>query len=141
MLDWNNGGKPWYAVSYGTLVGGFMAKPIFLVYERDDEATKKTYVGFSWTCFFFNFFPALVRRDYKSAVVLFFCAFFLSVISRLLTTNLGNIGLFIAFGLQLCYMVGLGATYNRYYTQKLLKQGWKPVDEEDKEILKKYNFI
>tara|TARA_Y100000590_G_C15099177_1_gene780552 strand:+ start:214 stop:549 length:336 start_codon:yes stop_codon:yes gene_type:complete len=37
---------------------------------------KEAPVGFSWTVFFFNFFPPLFRSDWKWAFIMFLCAIF-----------------------------------------------------------------
>jgi len=44
---------------------------------------KKAPVGFSWTTFFFGFFPALFRSDWKWAIIIFIVA--------MVTFGIGNI--------------------------------------------------
>lgn len=67
--------------------------------------------GFSWTTFFFGFFPALFRGDFLTFVGTFVVLFFLGLV----TAGIGTfIGMFIwAF------------FYNNYYTKKLLEKGYE----------------
>ena len=60
-------------------------------------------VGFSWTTFFFGFFPALFRGDWLWAVIIFGASF----------VTFGIAGFVFAF------------IYNRLYIQGLIKQGYK----------------
>jgi len=97
-----------------------MAKAVLL--ENPESGIIKTgYYGFSWTTFFFGFFPALFRSDFKT----FICGFIVLVILAFLTMGIGScIGMFIwAF------------MYNKYYTTGLLKKGYKFVgDTPDNQI-------
>jgi hypothetical protein len=62
-------------------------------------------VGFSWTVFFFGFFPALIRGDWKWGVVMFLCS--------LVTLGLSQ---FI-----FCFI------YNKLYVKDLLNDGYEIV--------------
>ncbi|MGW8461305.1 hypothetical protein [Pseudomonas sp. CLCA07] len=70
---------------------------------------KEVPVGFSWTTFFFGFFPALLRGDWKNFMILFF---------------LGPLTLGI---LNIVYWF----KYNKIYTNDLVGQGFKAVMSED----------
>tara|TARA_Y100000817_G_C16840474_1_gene537750 strand:- start:604 stop:921 length:318 start_codon:yes stop_codon:yes gene_type:complete len=59
-------------------------------------------IGFSWTTFFFSFFPALFRSDWKWGIIQFIIAF-------------------MTFGLSsfvFCFI------YNKLYVKELLSQGY-----------------
>ncbi|MCM3749516.1 DUF2628 domain-containing protein [Paenibacillus pasadenensis] len=78
-------------------------------------AVKDVKVGFSWTTFFFGFFPALFRGDLKWAVIMFIaCA---------------AVGFFT---------LGIGAwvpaiifsfIYNQMYIKELMEKGYYPANE------------
>jgi hypothetical protein len=44
-------------------------------FRNNAGVTKEVKVGFSWTTFFFGFFPALIRGDLKWAAIMFITAF------------------------------------------------------------------
>ena len=68
-------------------------------------------VGFSWTVFFFGFFPPLFRRDWSGAVIIFLISF--------VTAGLAHwVFPFI---------------YNKMYLKRLIKDGFK-VDSADRDI-------
>ena len=75
---------------------------------------KKSFVGFSWTTFFFGFFVPLIRGDIKWFLIMLILSF-------------------LSFGLAqfiLCFL------YNKYYTVNLLEKGYSPADEFSRSILK-----
>ena len=74
-----------------------------ITFENKSGVVKDAPVGFSWTTFFFGFFPALIRGDWLWAVIIFAATF----------VTFGLAGLVFAF------------IYNRLYIQGLLKQGFK----------------
>ena len=76
------------------------------------EVVKAAPVGFSWTVFFFGFFPPIFRGDFKWGLIIFVLA--------ICTFGIANlIFMFI---------------YNKLYIQSLLDQGYTSIDSE--EILK-----
>ena len=79
---------------------------------------KKGVVGFSWTTFFFGFFVPLFRGDIAWAMGM--------LVVALLTAGLGN--------LVFCFI------YNKRYTANLLKDGFEPVTDSDREVLRKYGL-
>lgn len=72
--------------------------------------TKKGVVGFSWTTLFFNGFPALLRGDFLIGIALMVAGIF----------TIGFSGIFAAF------------VYNKYYTTKLLENGYEFNDTPKK---------
>ena len=72
------------------------------------EITKQAPVGFSWTVFFFSFFPPLFRGDFKWGIII--------LVAQLVTFGLsGLVFMFI---------------YNKLYIQSLLEQGYTSVDSD-----------
>ncbi|MFO1119857.1 MAG: hypothetical protein U1E38_07100 [Rhodospirillales bacterium] len=86
------------------LEGGLqMAYTKLLMENPKTGQLKEAPVGFSWTVFFFGFFPPLFRGDWKWAIIIFLLA--------LLTWGLSNlIFMFI---------------YNKLYIKDLLGDGFK----------------
>ena len=74
---------------------------------------KEAPVGFSWTTFFFGFFPAAIRGDWLWAMIILVASFFTFGISTIV----------FAF------------VYNRLYIQQLLKQGFKVKDYSGDKVL------
>ena len=72
------------------------------------EITKQAPVGFSWTVFFFSFFPPLFRGDFKWGIII--------LILQLIT-----------FGLSALVFMFI---YNKLYIQSLLEQGYTSVDSD-----------
>ena len=88
-----------------------MAKMIVL---EKNGIQKKSFVGFSWTTFFFGFFVPLIRGDIKWFLIMLILSF-------------------LSFGLAqfiLCFL------YNKFYTVNLLEKGYSPADEFSRSILK-----
>ena len=65
-------------------------------------------VGFSWTSFFFGPIPPLFRQDWITAIVIFVLIFALSF-----------------FGLNFVLWILQGFFYNKYYLEKLIKEGYQ----------------
>jgi len=78
--------------------------------HKESGIIKDGYYGFSWTTFFFGFFPALFRGDF----ITFIGGFVISVIIGIMTLGVGAffVGVVWAF------------MYNKYYTRKLLERGY-----------------
>lgn len=83
--------------------------------------TKEVKSGFSWTTFFFGFFPALIRGDLKWAIIMFIIA--------------AVVGSF-TFGLG-AWIPGIifSFVYNKIYIKELLEKGYQPADENAKSVL------
>ena len=84
---------------------------IFLI---KNGGIKEIPTGFSWTTFFFGFFPALIRGDIKWGVIMLGLA---------LTTG-GLSWLIFPF------------IYNKIYIKSLIEMGYKPKGSNDEKILK-----
>jgi len=78
--------------------------------QKETGIMKNGYYGFSWTTFFFGFFPALFRSDF----ITFIGGFVVSVIIGIFTWGIG--ALFI--NLIWAFM------YNKFYTRKLIERGY-----------------
>jgi hypothetical protein len=89
---------------------------VVMLKHRDSGLIKRGYYGFSWTTFFFGFFPPLFRGDFLT----FIGAFVVLVILGIVTFGSGAaIAMFVwAF------------FYNKYYTRKLLERGYAFADSE-----------
>lgn len=74
--------------------------------------TKQAPVGFSWTTFFFGFFPALFRSDWKWAGIQALCAIF--------TWGLSSI--------VFCFI------YNSLHIKDLVNSGFKAVSIDDNNL-------
>jgi hypothetical protein len=94
---------------------------------NDAGGVKQVKVGFSWTTFFFGFFPALFRGDLKWAVIMLIAA--------------------IAVG---AFTAGIGAwvpgiifsfIYNKMYIKELLEKGYRPADEYAQTTLQSSGII
>ena len=72
-------------------------------FQNKSGIVKEAPVGFSWTTFFFGFFPALIRGDWLWAIIICAATF----------VTFGISGIIFAF------------IYNRIYIQGLLKKGFK----------------
>jgi len=72
---------------------------------------KRAPVGFSWTVFFFGFFPPLIRGDWKWAVIYFIAIVAISAV----TMGVGGwiLGIIFAF------------LYNKLYVKELVERGFK----------------
>ncbi|CAM3317511.1 DUF2628 domain-containing protein [Pediococcus acidilactici] len=88
---------------------------------------KQTKAGFSWTVFFFGFWPALFRGDWKWFAIILT----LNIVSGIFTFGLGAglINLIFSF------------IYNKLYINDLISNGWHASDESSKSILVSKGFI
>lgn len=87
--------------------------------RNQDGNVKECKVGFSWTTFFFSFFPAIFRGDWKWAIIQFIAACCTFGVSSLV----------------FCFI------YNKLYIADLLKKGYKPSDENSGKVLEAKGII
>ena len=113
-----------------------------------DGYMKDAFVGYSYTTALFNIFVPAARQDLKSFLFMggiYFLSAFISnfykiyVQRNLIQYKYGGLISFIA--LIVSWVIGF--FYNKYYTQKMLAEGWKPLkdDEYSNVLLKKYNYF
>ena len=113
-----------------------------------DGYMKDAFVGYSYTTAFFNAFVPAARQDLKSFLFMGGIYLFNSFISNfyriyvqrnLIQYKYGGLISFI--GLIISWVIAF--FYNKYYTQKMLAEGWKPLkdDEYSNVLLKKYNYF
>ena len=113
-----------------------------------DGYMKDAFVGYSYTTAFFNAFVPAARQDLKSFLFMggiYFLSAFISnfykiyVQRNLIQYKYGGLISFIA--LMISWVIAF--FYNKYYTQKMLAEGWKPLkdDEYSNVLLKKYNYF
>ncbi|MCH1627846.1 DUF2628 domain-containing protein [Fredinandcohnia quinoae] len=89
--------------------------------------TKRVKVGFSWTTFFFGFFPALFRGDLKWAIIMFIIAAALGSF----TFGLGGIIADIVFAF----------IYNKLYIKEMIEKGYQPANDEARTILENKQIL
>lgn len=82
---------------------------------------KQVKVGFSWTTFFFGFWPALFRGDWKWFGIQLVIEIFLGCFTY--GIGAGVVGIVFAF------------FYNKLYINDLLAKGFVPSDEPSKKVL------
>ena len=113
-----------------------------------DGYMKDAFVGYSYTTAFFNAFVPAARQDLKTFLFMGGIYLFNSFISNFyriyVQRNLiqYKYGALISFiGLMISWVMGF--FYNKYYTQKMLAEGWKPLkdDEYSNTLLRKYNYL
>ena len=113
-----------------------------------DGYMKDAFVGYSYTTAFFNAFVPAARQDLKSFLFMGGIYLFNSFISNFYKIYVQRnfveykYGALISFiGLMISWVIAF--FYNKYYTQKMLADGWKPLkdDEYSNVLLKKYNYF
>lgn len=113
-----------------------------------DGYMKDAFVGYSYTTAFFNAFVPAARQDLKSFLFMGGIYLFNSFISNFYKIYVQRnfveykYGVLISFiGLIISWVIAF--FYNKYYTQKMLAEGWKPLkdDEYSNVLLKKYNYF
>ncbi|WP_034996147.1 hypothetical protein [Liquorilactobacillus vini] len=82
---------------------------------------KQCKIGFSWTVFFFGFFPALFRGDWKWTVIILLIDLLTGAWSYGILSGVTNI--VFAF------------VYNKLYVNDLLTAGYQPADSASKDAL------
>jgi hypothetical protein len=95
--------------------------------QNSAGVVKDVKVGFSWTTFFFGFFPALFRGDLKWAVIMFITAV--------------AVGIF-TFGIG-AWIPGIifSFVYNKIFIKDLLDKGYRPADEHAQSALRSRGII
>ena len=109
---------------------------------------KDAFVGYSYTTAFFNAFVPAARQDLKSFLFMGGIYLFNSFISNFYRIYVQRnfveykYGVLISF-IELIVSWVIGFFYNKYYTQKMLAEGWKPLKDDDYSnvLLKKYNYF
>ena len=81
---------------------------------------KQVKAGFSWTVFFWGFFPPLFRGDWK----------WLLILLVLDIAGLFSFGI-VSFAANLVFSF----LYNKFYLQDRINEGWIPCDEASKSIM------
>jgi hypothetical protein len=113
-----------------------------------DGYMKDAFVGYSYTTAFFNAFVPAARQDLKSFLFMGGIYLFNSFISNFYKIYVQRnfveykYGALMSFiGLMISWVMGF--FYNKYYTQKMLAEGWKPLkdDEYSNTLLRKYNYL
>lgn len=89
-------------------------------------------VGFSWTTFFFGCIPALFRKDWLGALLIFLGNIIVGIISSAVSPISS---LILCFG----YWIYIGYAYNKFYIESLIKKEYKPETEQDKHTLEGIN--
>lgn len=101
---------------------------MIIVMKHDSGVTKEVKYGFSWTTFFFGFLVVpLIRGDLKWAAIMFL----IGVVVGAPTFGIGAIVADIVFSF----------VYNKIYIKELLVKGYKPAEEDSKNILVQNNII
>ena len=113
-----------------------------------DGYMKDAFVGYSYTTAFFNAFVPAARQDLKTFLfmggIYLFYSFILNFYKIYVQRNLIQYkydGLISFIVLMISWVIAF--FYNKYYTQKMLAEGWKPLkdDEYSNVLLKKYNYF
>lgn len=89
-------------------------------------------VGFSWTTFFFGMIPALFRKDWLGALLILIGNIVVSIVASAVSP-LSCLILYFA------YWTYLGYLYNKYYIESLIKKGYAPETDRDKNTLEGIN--
>ena len=94
---------------------------------NNEGVIKEVKLGFSWTTLFFGIFPALLRKDFKWAMIMLG----ISITINLFLFGLGAMitGVLFAF------------IYNKIYIKNLLTNGYRPVYAAGRELLIKEQLL
>ncbi|MGG1630843.1 DUF2628 domain-containing protein [Rossellomorea sp. NRS-1567] len=95
--------------------------------QNQAGVTKEVKVGFSWTTFFFGFFPALFRGDLKWAAIMFIMAAVVGVFT-------------LGFGAWIPGII-FSFVYNKIYIKDLLEKGYRPADEATQNELQSRGIV
>ena len=113
-----------------------------------DGYMKDAFVGYSYTTAFFNAFVPAARQDLKSFLFMGGIYLFNSFISNFYKIYVQRNFVEYKYGVLISFIAlivswVIGFFYNKYYTQKMLAEGWKPLKDDDYSnvLLKKYNYF
>lgn len=113
-----------------------------------DGYMKDAFVGYSYTTAFFNAFVPAARQDLKSFLFMGGIYLFNSFISNFYRIYVQRNFVEYKYGVLISFIAlivswVIGFFYNKYYTQKMLAEGWKPLkdDEYSNTLLRKYKFL
>ena len=116
-----------------------------------DGFIKDGFVGYSYTSAIFDFWVPAFRLDFNAFIFFFgiyileeFLSEFFKIYSILNYYSINNkwFFTFLNIGIRV-FPIFIAAFYNKYYTNKMLKDGWKPLenDEYSNAILKGYRYL
>ena len=103
-----------------------------------DGFIKDGFVGYSWTSLFFNVWVPASRLDFDGFII-FFIVYLIEtilpafiMITLIRTQNINNFSSvsILQFSFYIVNII-VGFLYNKYYTQKMLKNGWKLLENDD----------
>ena len=113
-----------------------------------DGYMKDAFVGYSYTTAFFNAFVPAARQDLKTFLFMGGIYLFNSFISNFYKIYVQRNFVEYKYGVLISFIAlivswVIGFFYNKYYTQKMLAEGWKPLkdDEYSNTLLRKYNYL
>ncbi|MBM7551169.1 DUF2628 domain-containing protein [Thalassobacillus pellis] len=95
--------------------------------KNEAGVTKEVKAGFSWTTFFFGFFPALFRGDLKWAAIMFITAALVGAFT-------------LGFGAWIPGII-FSFVYNKIYIKDLMEKGYRPSDEDSRTELQTRGII
>ena len=115
-----------------------------------DGFIKDGFVGYSWTSLFFNVWVPASRLDFDGFIIFFIVylietilpAFIMITLIRTQNINNSSSVSILQFSFYIVNVI-VGFLYNKYYTQKMLKNGWKLLENDDysSAILKGYRYL
>ena len=113
-----------------------------------DGYMKDAFVGYSYTTAFFNAFVPAARQDLKTFLFMGGIYLFNSFISNFYKIYVQRNFVEYKYGALISFIAliiswVIAFFYNKYYTQKMLAEGWKPLkdDEYSNTLLRKYNYL
>lgn len=98
--------------------------------DKQTNQIKQCKVGWSWTVFFFTWFPMLFRADWICAAIY--------VVFDVLVCVLGiqsDTMMVTMYFLGFVVRIAMSILYNRIYIAELIKKGWVPADDVSKKLL------
>lgn len=98
--------------------------------NKETHVIKETKLGFSWTALLFGFWPALFRKDYKRAALMFICETIIFTGSQ----RNDQLGTFFSLLIFPFFLIA-GIYYNSLYIIGLLHHNYIPADDAETEKL------